>query len=127
MSTKEIPKNYIFSILAICVLITISLQIYLPILNYTQGVVGMFIFNIIGVTLVHNFCDRTNIQEFSLRDITPEVKIIFYCQLMILIQLFLFVFLYTFFDIKRESIIDLVVLLIVQGYLFIRGDEYSRF
>lgn len=125
MSIETPPKKYIFSTLAIFFLITISLEIYLPILIYSQDVVGMFFFNVIGVFLVHNFCNRTNIQDFSLQDISSDVKIIFYCQILILIQLLGVVLLFIFFDINREIIIDLVTLLIIQGYLFIRGDEYT--
>lgn len=124
MTTNHQPKHYIFSILAICILITYSLQIYIPIFNFKQGVLGMFFFNFLGIIIVHQYCNRENIQEFSLKDATNDVKIIFYCELIILIQLLLFVLLYTFFEIKRETIVDLVVLLLIHVYLFIRGDEY---
>ncbi len=126
MKTNHQPSHYIFSVLAICILITYSFQIYLPVFNFSQGVVGMFFFNILGIILVHHYCNRSNIQEFSLKDATNDAKIIFYCELIILIQLLLFVLLYTFFEIKRETITDLVVLLLVHIYLFIRGDEYLK-
>jgi hypothetical protein len=124
MTTQHQPSYYIFSVLAICILITNSLQIYLPVFNFSQGVVGMFFFNILGILIVHHYCNRSNIQEFSLKDATNNAKIIFYCELIILVQLLLFVLLYTFFEIKRETIDDLVLLLLVHIYLFIRGNEY---
>ena len=113
MTTKHLPSHYVFSVLAICILITFSLQIYIPVINFSQGVAGMFFFNFLGMIIVHHYCNRNNIQEFSLKEATNDVKIIFYCELIILIQLLFFVLLYTFFEIKRETIIDLVVLLLV--------------
>ena len=124
MTTHHKPSYYIFSVLAICILITNSLQIYLPVFNFSQGVVGMFFFNILGILIVHHYCNRSNIQEFSLKDATNNAIIIFYCELIIIVQLLLFVLLYTFFEIKRETIADLVLLLLVHIYLFIRGNEY---
>ena len=126
MTNKE-PKQYLFSILAICILITFSLQIYLPTLKITEGVAGMFVFNLVGLLIIHHFCNRSSIRDFSIKETTTDVKIIFYCELIILAQLLFFVLLYTFFGVQRESIYDLVILLLFTTYLFIRGDEYLNF
>ena len=52
-------------------------------------------------------------------------KIIFFCQLLIIVQLLLVVILYIFFTTLRINIGDLIILLIIQTYLFSMGNEYN--
>jgi hypothetical protein len=124
MKTQYNPKSYIFSIAAVLLLITTSLQIYLPIFDEATELYGMFFFNVIGIFLVHQFCDRESLNEFIFSDVPFDVKIIFITQLLISIQLIIFDILYLFFNLQRTSSIDLVLLTIIQLYLLIMGNRY---
>ncbi len=119
-------KTYILSILAIVLLITTSLEIYLPIMNSKQGTLSMFFFNLFGLLFTHHYCNRGKFRHFDLKQTNQplETLIIFFCQLLIIIQLLLVVIISIFFNIQRVVIADLVVLLIIQTYLFSMGDEY---
>jgi hypothetical protein len=119
-------KTYILSVLAIVLLITTSLEIYLPIINSKQGTLSMFFFNLFGLLFLHHYCNRGKFRHFDLKKPNQplETLVIFFCQLLIIIQLMFFVMVSIFFNTQRISMSDLVVLLIIQTYLFSMGDEY---
>ena len=119
-------KTYILSILAIVLLITTSLEIYLPIINSKQGTLSMFFFNLFGLLFIHNYCNRGKFRDYDLKKTNQPIEtlVIFFCQLLIIIQLMFFVIVSIFFNTLRISMSDLVILLIIQTYLFTMGDEY---
>jgi hypothetical protein len=119
-------KTYILSILAIVLLITTSLEIYLPIINSKQGTLSMFFFNVFGLLFLHHYCNRGKFRNFDLKKPNQplETLVIFFCQLLIIIQLMFFVMVSIFFNTQRISMSDLVILLIIQTYLFSMGDKY---
>lgn len=121
------PKNYISSILAICIVITVSSQIYLPIFNISNNIIAMSVFNLIGIFIVHIFCSRGELKDLDFDDFhSITIKIIFFSQLIILFQLLIFVIVFLFIGIQRDVIFDLVLLLLIQGYLFLKGDDYKK-
>ena len=127
---KEVThKTYILSTLALILLLTTSLEIYLPIVKTSQSTVFMFFFNVFGLIFLHTYCNRGRFMEFNLQDEnqTLETKMIFFCQLLIIIQLLIIVILDIFFDSLRIKISDLVILLITQTYLFSMGNNYNIF
>ena len=99
---KEINhKTYIFSFLAIVLVITTSLEVYLPIVNSKQGTISMFFFNLTGLIFLHHYCNRGKFRHFDLKQTNQplETLIIFFCQLFIIIQLLLVVIISVFFNI----------------------------
>jgi hypothetical protein len=58
-------KTYILSILAIVLLITTSLEIYLPIINSKQGTFSMFFFNLFGLLFLHHYCNRGKFRDYD--------------------------------------------------------------
>jgi uncharacterized protein YacL len=124
-------KTYFFSFLAFLLVFTISLEIYLPIyLNTTtEKITGMFFFNFIVMIFLHHYCDRDNLKYFDLKETyhKVETKIIFYSQFVIIIHLLLYVLASIFFTTNRDGFIDLIILLLIQIYLFTRGNDYLNF
>jgi hypothetical protein len=116
------PYQLIFSVLSIVILLTTSLEIYLPMIHPEQSLVGMFFFNLVGIGLVHSFCNRGRIGDFDFRTATYDSKIIFAAELLIIIQLFSILLLYTFFDTNRIAIWDLTLLFLVVAAQFLLGD-----
>jgi hypothetical protein len=127
MKKKVTHKTYILSVLSVILLITTSLEIYLPIVKTNQEILFMFFFNLLGLTFLHNYCNRGKFTDYNLQDEQQpiETKMIFFCQLLIIVQLLLIVILYIFFATLRINISDLVVLLILQTYLFSMGNKYN--
>jgi hypothetical protein len=121
-------KTYFFSSLAILLLLTISLEIYLPMLLNKEGKIGMFFFNLIVMIFLHHYCNREKLRDFELKnpEHSVETKLIFYSQVLIISHLLIFVIISIFFETAREGYFDLVVLLLIQIYLFSRGDEYLK-
>jgi len=79
------PYQLIFSVLSIVILLTTSLEIYLPMIYPEQSLVGMFFFNLVGIGLVHSFCNRGRIGDFDFTAATYDAKIIFAAELLIVI------------------------------------------
>ena len=127
MQKEATHKTYILSILSIILLLTTSLEIYLPIIKTKQEILLMFFFNFFGLIVLHNYCNRGKFIDYNLKDEhqTIETKIIFFCQLLIIVQLLLVVILDIFFTTLRINISDLIILLIIQTYLFSMGNEYN--
>jgi purine-cytosine permease-like protein len=97
-------KTYILSILANVILISTSLDIYLPIMNSKQGTLSMFFINLFGLLFTHHYCNRGKFRHFDLKQTNQplETLIIFFCQLLIIIQLLLVVIISIFFGIKNQ-------------------------
>lgn len=121
-------KTYFFSALAVLLILTISLEIYLPIFINKEGKIGMFLFNLIVMFFLHHYCNRDKLRLFELKNTEHalETKVIFYSQFLIISHLLIFVIISIFFKTAREGYFDLVVLLLIQIYLFSRGDEYLK-
>jgi hypothetical protein len=122
-------KTYFFSALAFLLILTISLEIYLPIFINKEGKIGMFFFNLIVMIFLHHYCNRDKLRDFELKSTehTIETKVIFYSQFLVISHLLIFVIISIFFETARDGYFDLVVLLLIQIYLFSRGDEYLKF
>jgi hypothetical protein len=129
IKSKINHKTYILSILAIVLLITTSLEIYLPIVNSEQGTLSMFFFNLFGLLFLHHYCNRGRFRHYDLKNTNQplETLVIFFCQLLIIVQLLFVIIVFIFFSTQRISMGDLVILLIIQTYLFSMGDEYNIF
>lgn len=82
----------------------------------------MFFFNLVGIGLVHSFCNRGRIGDFDFTAATYDAKIIFAAELLIVIQLFSILLLYTFFDVNRMAIWDLILLFLMVAAQFLLGD-----
>jgi hypothetical protein len=119
-------KTYFFSSLAILLLITVSLEIYLPMFINKEGKIGMFFLNLIVMIFLHHYCNRNKLRYFDLKspEHSLETKMIFYSQFLIISQLLIFVIISIFFKTARDGFLDLVILLLIQIYLFSKGDEY---
>jgi hypothetical protein len=89
----------------------------------------MFLFNLIVMIFLHHYCNREKLRDFELKSIahTIETKVIFYSQFLIISHLLVFAIISIFFKTARDGYFDLVVLLLIQIYLFSRGDEYLKF
>ena len=121
-------KTFFFSSLAILLLLTISLEIYFPMLINKEGKTGMFFFNLSVMIFLHHYCNRERLRDFELKNTvnTIETKVIFYSQVFIISHLLIFVIISIFFETTREGYFDLIFLLLIQVYLFSRGDEYLK-
>ena len=121
-------KTFFFSSLAVLLVLTITLEIYLPIFINKEGKIGMFFFNLIVMIFLHHYCNRYKLRDFELKskEHTIETKVIFYSQFLVIFHLLIFVIISIFFETARDGYFDLVILLLIQIYLFSRGDEYLK-
>jgi hypothetical protein len=91
-----------------------------------EGKIGMFFLNLIVMIFLHHYCNRNKLRYFDLKspEHSLETKMIFYSQFLIISQLLIFVIISIFFKTARDGFLDLVILLLIQIYLFSKGDEY---
>ena len=78
-------KTFFFSSLAVLLVLTITLEIYLPIFINKEGKIGMFFFNLIVMIFLHHYCNRDKLRDFELKskEHTIETKVIFYSQFLV--------------------------------------------